>query len=171
MKKPDKIYEEEIKKFKFEKPEGWDRKPPKQFKMKWWQILKDGLAKKDMEPKYFFMYEGWMHELKVIMFTVFFTICITYIVFHSPFITTSAMNEKENEKETLFDRGLDYVLGKYDEWRGITPSSIVVKPDTIYQVVKDTIPAPVPLLTQEQLDSIIKSYKLDSIQKVIDSTN
>jgi len=176
MRKPEKIYQEdEKKKFNYDKPEGWDKKPPlikiKEFKPTWWQILKNGLSGEDMEPKYFMRYEGWMHELKVICMTIFVGACLASILFNSSLITTSAMNEKENEKETWFDKGLDYVMGRYDEWRGVTP---IVKPDTIYQVVvRDTaIPAPVPLMTQQELDSIIATYnqRLDSA-RLADSTS
>lgn len=179
MEKPRNIYTTEettTRKFSYDKPEGWDKKPPlinpKKYKPKWWQIVRDiWNGKEDIEPKYLMKYDGWMHELKLVVMTVFVTLCIIYITFHSPLIETSAANAENNEKDSWFDKGLDYVLGKYDDWRGITPI-IITKPDTIYQVVKDTpVIAPVPLLTQEQLDSIIKSYKLDSIQKLIDSTN
>lgn len=176
MKKPEKIYQEEQKKFNYDKPEGWDKKPSlikmKEFKPKWWQILKDGLLNVDMEPKYFMKYEGWMNELKLICFSVLFTFCIAYIMFNSFFITTSAMNEKENNEPTLFDKGFDYVMDKYNNWRGVKP---IVTPDTIYQVVvKDTpLPAPIPpLMTQYEVDSIIAMYNktLDSV-RLADSTS
>lgn len=168
IQKPYKLYHEEESKFRYEKPEGWDKKPSlksKEFKLTWWQILKSGLKGDDMEPKHFMRYEGWMHELKVIMLTIFFTFSLAYMLFHSKFITTSVMNDKENAKETWFDKGLDYVLGKYDDWNGVTP---IVKPDTIYQVVKDTLPAPVPIMTQQELDSIINTYniRLDSLKNI-----
>lgn len=173
MRKPEKIYHEEQKKFNYDKPEGWDKKPPlikiKEFKPTWWQILKSGLINEDMEPKHFMRYEGWMHELKLICMTVFVTSCLAYMLFHSSFITTSAMNEKQNDEPTWFDKGFDYIMGRYDNWRGIKP---IVKPDTIYQVRIDTvIPAPVPLMTQQELDSIIATYnkRLDSL-KATDST-
>jgi len=88
-------------------------------------------------------------------------------LFHSSLVTTSASNE-DNDRETFFDKGMDYVLGKYDEWKY---GPIIAKPDTIYQVKKDTIAPMIPLLTQEQLDSIINSYnqRLDSL-KAADST-
>jgi hypothetical protein len=85
-------------------------------------------------------------------------------------MSTSAMNDKDNEKQTWFNKGLDYVMGKYDDWRGIKP---MVVPDTIYQVVvKDTLPTPVPLMTQQELDSIIATYnqRLDSV-RLADSTS
>lgn len=171
MKKPEKIYEE--KKFNYDKPEGWDKKPPlinmKEFKLTWWQILKTGLKGDDMEPKHFLRYEGWMHELKIICFTVFVTFSLAYMLFRSSLMSTSAMNDKENEEQTWFNKGLDYVLGKYDDWRGIKP---IVAPDTTYQVavVKDTLPPPVALMTQQELDSIINTYnkRLDSL-KAVDS--
>jgi len=177
MRKPEKIYQEEQKKFNYDKPEGWDKKPPiikfKEFKPKWWQILRDGLLGEDMEPKYFMRYEGWMHELKIICLTMLFTFCLTFIMLNSSFIMTSAVNEeKENNYRTWFDDGFDYVVGKYDRWRGVKP--IVAAPDTIYKVmVRDTaIPAPVPIMTQHEVDSIIAMYnqRLDSL-RLADSTS
>jgi len=177
MRKPEKIYQEEQKKFNYDKPEGWDKKPKspllktKEFKLTWWQILKTGLLGDDMEPKYFMRYEGWMHELKTMCLTVLVTFSLAYMVFSSSLMSTSAMNDKENEKQTWFNKGLDYVMGKYDDWRGIKP---MIVPDTIYQVavVKDTLPTPVPLMTQQELDSIIVTYnqRLDSL-KLADSTS
>ena len=172
VKKPDKIYDETKEKFNYDKPEGWDKKPPlikvKEFKPKWWQILKDGLKGEDMEPKYFMKYEGWMHELKIVGFTVFTTLCIIYIIFNSSFIRTSAMDS--NDDAGLLNRGIDYILGRYDEWKGIEKkvSADTVKIDSI--LIEPTDPIYTPI-TEEQLDSIIASYKLDSITHVTDSIN
>lgn len=177
MRKPEKIYHEEQKKFNYGKPEGWDKKPPKinpkLFKMKWWMIIRDvWRGREDIEPKYLMRYEGWMHELKVICMTVFVTSCLAYMLFHSSFITESAINEKENNEPTWFDKGFDYIMGRYDNWRGVPP--IIAKPDTIYQVVvRDTaVPPPVPAMTQQELDSIIATYniRLDSV-RLVDSTS
>lgn len=163
MKKPEKIYyEEEKKKFNYNKPEGWDKKPPliniKEFKPTWWQILKDGLKGEDMEPKYFMKYEGWMHELKIIGFTAFTTLCIIYIVFNSSFIRTSAMDS--NDDAGLLNRGIDYILGRYDEWKGLTP-----QPAKVYNST-DTTVLYQPTITQQELDSIINMYnnRLDSLK-------
>lgn len=167
MKKPEKIYEEQ-KTFRYEKPEGWDKKPPlikiKEFKPKWWQILKSGLKGDDMEPKYFLRYEGWMHELKIIGLTVFTTLCIIYIVFNSRFITTSAM--EKNDDAGILNEWIDKLMGKYDEWQGLTPSS------PAKTVVLDTIPKYQPIITQQELDSIINTYnqRLDSL-KTVDSSS
>jgi len=172
VKKPDKIYDENKKKFVYDKPEGWDKKPPiinmKEFKPKWWQILKSGLSNEDMEPKYFMKYEGWMHELKIVCLTVFTTLCIIYLLFNSAFITTSAMDA--NDDAGMLNRGIDYLIDNYNEWRGIEKKVPVdtIKVDTI--LIEPTAPIYTPI-TEEQLDSIIASYKLDSIAHVADSIN
>jgi hypothetical protein len=173
VKKPDKIYDENKKKFVYDKPEGWDKKPPimnmKEFKPKWWQILKDGLLNVDMEPKYFLRYEGWMHELKIVCITVFVTFSLAYMLFRSSLMSTSAMNDKDNEKQSWFDKGMDYVMDKYDELRGIEKKAPApVKIDTI--LIEPMAPIYSPI-TEEQLDSIIASYKLDSIAHITDSIN
>ena len=172
IQKPDTIYTTEettTKKFYYGKPDGWDKKKPpqinpKKFKMKWWMIVRDvWRGMEDIEPKYLMRYDGWMNELKIIAMTVFITFCLTYMVFHSPLVSATGANEADNERKTWLDKGIDYVFEKYDDWRGVKP---IVKPDTIYQVKKDTMTTIVPLLTQEQLDSIINSYNqsLDSLQ-------
>lgn len=164
IQKPDKIYEE--KRFNYDKPEGWDKRPPlikgKEFKPKWWQILKNGLKGQEMEPKYFMKYEGWMHELKIIGLTVFTTLCIIYIVFNSRFITTSAM--EKNDDAGILNEWIDKLIGKYDEWQGITLID-TTKIDTI--LIEPTSPIYTPI-TEEQIDSIVNSYRLDST-KIADS--
>lgn len=180
MNKPENIYTTEettTKKFEYGKPEGWDKKKtlpiinPKKFKMKWWMIIRDvWRGMEDIEPKYLMKYDNWMNELKLIAMTVFITFCLIFIVFNSPLISATGANEADNERKTWLDKGIDYVFEKYDEMKGVP--SVVAKPDTIYQVKKDTVvPEYKPIMTAEQLDSIINSYnqRLDSL-RAADST-
>jgi hypothetical protein len=90
----------------------------KEYSPKWYIILKDGLLGEDMEPKFYMRYEKWMHQLKIIVFTIIIGLSIIYITFNSPFITTSYQTGTKEDAGTL-NRWIDYAIGKYDEWKDV----------------------------------------------------
>ena len=157
VKRPERIYNETTtthtttKRFNYGKPNGWDKQPkPKEFKLKWHQILKGGLLGEDMEPKDYKRYETWMTNVKVVALTIVTIILLTYSMFKSPFITDSGMSE-DNKEDSWMDKGLDYVIGKYDDYN--------IKP--LAPVIFDTITI-IPTITKEEVDSIMSKYRKDS---------
>lgn len=181
MEKPKNIYVEDYeddvttsttsttRKFNYEKPDGWDGKKTKKHKPSIWKILKAGLTNDEsLEPKYIVKYDNWMHELKVMSITVLITLILTYSVFSSSFITTSTISEEKNDDVGLLNRGIDYLIEKYEEMRGrkvvpITSDTVHVYKDTLIDVATDDE-------LVDQLDSIINQYRKDSI-RIADSLN
>lgn len=157
VQRPERIYNETTtthtttKRFNYGKPSGWDKqsKPKsKEYKVTWWQILKGGLFDEEMEPKDYRKYSDFMLELKIASLTLLTITIISWIVINSPFIKDSAMNDVNNNP-TWMDKGLDYIMGKEDY--NIKPLAPVA--DTIVIV---------PIVTQQEVDSIMSKYKQDS---------
>jgi hypothetical protein len=85
----------------WDKPEGWDKKPPlKEIKV---------VSQKTIQP-------AWVHDLKIISFSVIFTLLISNI---------------------NGDKSIDYIISKYNSLQKKQAPVVII--DTIYQMYEDTV--------------------------------
>lgn len=155
------------KSIQWEKPVGWDGRKPKEYKPSFLKVLKQGLFGDDMEPKDFRRYEDFMHELKIVTITALISIILTVTVTNSRLMTVKGV-ENEEKSAGLLNKGIDYLVDMYDDWKN---GPLPVKVDTIVNVRKDTVAifSDDDLLLRE-LDSIMLKYKQDSLA-LVDSLN
>lgn len=162
LNKPTNIYETTsetttvTKKFNYEKPEGWDRKPPKKIKISWLRRIKNGLFNVEMDASDQRKYDALIENIRVLFFTFTFVFLLSAAIFSSSFMSGKYTSEEYDP--TYLDMGIDYISDLYDEI--VHNKKPVPVTDTIYESRKDTISQDVLVL--KELDSIIRKYVEDS---------
>ena len=164
--KPSKIYNGDkvttaptTTKMNWDKPEGWDKPTPKPYKMNWLTRLMKGLMREELDASDQRKYDALMFEIKVFIVTTFIVLAIALGVSKGPFLSSKYTSAQDSP--TLLDPAIDFVSDKWDEWNG-NSSTFVAKPDTIYQIHKDTIHVIPDSVIAHEVDSILAQYRRDS---------
>ncbi len=99
------------KKFNFDKPPGWNKKPKKKSKLsEFFRIMRGGIMRDDMDASDHRKFDIWMLDIKITFLCSIFAIAMFSIVTSSALGSEKYTEQKENK--SLLDKAIEYVMGK-----------------------------------------------------------
>jgi len=120
------------KKFNFDKPPGWNKKPKKKNKLsEFFRIMRGGLMRHDMDPSDHRKFDIWFLDIKILIFCTIFAIIMFNTVISTSFGSEKYTEGAENHT-TLLDQAIDYISKQQEPQVEIKPKQQVV-------IIKDSL--------------------------------